>query len=185
MNIAKDRVVSISYTLRDDKDGFIDATGEGDCLDYLHGHESIVPGLERALEGKKAGDRLTVSLSAVEAYGERDEKLVSQIALDRFEGVDSVETGMQFEAWTPGGCRIVTVTGVEGSSVTIDANHPLAGRNLCFDVTVAAVREAQPEELCHGHTHGVHSCGHDHGVGHDHGHGLGHGHCDGCGGCSG
>ncbi|MDR1618516.1 MAG: peptidylprolyl isomerase [Treponema sp.] len=174
MNITKDRVVSISYTIRDDKDKFIDSTGEGDFFDYLHGHENIVPGLERALEGRKAGDRLTVPLSAVEAYGERDEKLVSQIALDRFEGAEPAE-GMQFEAWTPGGYRIVTVTGVEGSSVTIDANHPLAGKNLCFDVTVAAVREAQPEELRHGHTHGAHSCGEGHG----------HGHCDGCGGCSG
>jgi FKBP-type peptidyl-prolyl cis-trans isomerase SlyD len=177
MNIAKNRVVSISYTLRDDKNKFIDSTDEGDFLNYLHGHENIVPGLERALEGKKAGDRLTVSLSAAEAYGERDEKLVSQIALDRFEGVESVETGMQFEAWTPDGYRIVTVTAIEGSSVTIDANHPLAGKDLCFDVTVAAVREAQPEELQHGHTHGAHSCGEGHG--HD------HGHCDGCGGCGG
>jgi FKBP-type peptidyl-prolyl cis-trans isomerase SlyD len=179
MNIAKDRVVSIGYTLRDDKNKFVDSTDEGDLLDYLHGHENIVPGLERALEGKKAGDRLTVSLSAAEAYGERDEKLISQIALDRFEG--PVETGMQFEAWTPGGYRIVTVTGIEGSNATIDANHPLAGMDLCFEVTVAAVREAQPEELQHGHTHGSHSCGEDHG--HDHGHG--HGHCDGCGGCGG
>jgi FKBP-type peptidyl-prolyl cis-trans isomerase SlyD len=169
MNIVKDRVVSISYTVKDDKNKFIDSTGEKDSLDYLHGHENIVPGLERALEGKKAGDRLTVSLSAAEAYGEWDEKLVSQIALDRFEGVESVETGMQFEAWTAAGYRIVTVTGVEGSSVTIDANHPLAGKNLCFDVTVAAVREAQPEELRHGHTHGA-CCGeHDHGC------------CGGCG----
>jgi FKBP-type peptidyl-prolyl cis-trans isomerase SlyD len=173
MIIAKDRVVSISYTLRDDKDKFIDATDEGDCFDYLHGHENIIPGLERALEGKKTGDRLTVSLSAAEAYGERDEKLVSRIALDRFEGVEPVEPGMQFEAQTPAGYRIVTVTGVEGSSVTIDANHPLAGKNLCFDVTVSSIREALPEELSHGHTHGGHSCGHD------------HGHCDGCGGCSG
>jgi FKBP-type peptidyl-prolyl cis-trans isomerase SlyD len=173
MNIAKDRVISISYTLRDDKDKFIDATDEGDCLDYLHGYENIIPGLERALEGKKTGDRLTVSLSAAEAYGERDEKLVSQISLDRFEGVESVETGMQFEAWTAAGYRIVTVTGVEGSGVTIDANHPLAGKNLRFDVTVASIREALPEELSHGHTHGAHPCG------------EGHGHCDGCGSCSG
>jgi FKBP-type peptidyl-prolyl cis-trans isomerase SlyD len=163
MNIAKDRVVSISYTLRDDKNRFIDSTGEEDFLDYLHGHEGIIPGLERALEGKKAGDRLTVSLSAADAYGERDEKLVSQIALDRFEGTEPVEKGMQFEARTTAGRCIVTVTGVEGSSATVDANHPLAGKNLCFDVTVVAVREARPEELQHGHTHGV-CCGkHDHG----------------------
>ena len=177
MIIAKDRVVSSSYTLKDDKDKFIDATDEGDFFDYLHGHENIVSGLERALEGKKTGDRLTVSLSAAEAYGERDEKLVSRISLDRFEGVESVEPGMQFEAQTPAGYRIVTVTGIEGGSVTIDANHPLAGKNLCFEVTVAAIREARPGELSHGHTHGAHPCG----GGHSHG----HGHCDGCGGCSG
>ena len=175
MVIAKDRVVGISYTLKDDKDKFIDAAGEGDFSDYLHGHGNIFPGLERALEGKKIGDRLTVSLSAAEACGERDEKLVSRIPLDRFEGVESVEPGMRFEAQTPAGYRVVRVTAVEGNSVTIDANHPLAGMNLCFDLTVTSIREALPEELSHGHAHGAHPCGEGHG----------HGHCDGCGGCSG
>ncbi|MDR1899949.1 MAG: peptidylprolyl isomerase [Treponema sp.] len=175
MNITKDRVVSISYTLRDDKNKFIDSTDEGDFLDYLHGHENIIPGLERALEGRETGDRLTVSVPAADAYGERDEKLVSQISLDRFEGVESVEEGMQFEAQTPEGYRIVTVTGIEGDNVTIDANHPLAGMNLCFDVTVASIREAQPDELLHGHIHGTHPCGGEHE----------YGCCDGCGGCSG
>jgi FKBP-type peptidyl-prolyl cis-trans isomerase SlyD len=171
MNIAKDRVVSINYTIRNDKNEFLDSSGEGDFLDYLHGHGGIFPGLERALEGKQAGDRLTVSLSAAEAHGERDETLVSRIPLDRFEAAEPVKKGMRFEGRFPDGYRMVTVTGVEGNAAAVDANHPLAGMALRFDLTVAAVREARPEELLRGHTPGACSrCG-------EHGHG--------CRGCSG
>jgi FKBP-type peptidyl-prolyl cis-trans isomerase SlyD len=176
MNIAKNRVVSIDYTLKDDNDQFIDSTSGSDPLDYLHGYDNIIPGLEQALEGKSQGDKLNVKVPAADAYGLRDDKLVSTVPLDRFDGADAVEEGMQFEAQTPDGYRIVTVTKVEDNQVTIDGNHPLAGLNLNFDVTVTAVREANAEELAHGHVH-------SHGHGHDHEHG-GHENCDECGGCS-
>jgi FKBP-type peptidyl-prolyl cis-trans isomerase SlyD len=165
MQISKNRVVSISYTLTDDKNNIIDSASDSEPLDYLHGFENIIPGLERVLEGKKAGDCFSVIIPAAEAYGERSDKLIADIPLDRFQGVDQVKKGMQFHAQTPDGYRMVTVTGVSGETVTIDGNHPLAGMDLSFDVTVAAIREANSEELAHGHVHS-----------HEHFH-------DGCGGC--
>jgi FKBP-type peptidyl-prolyl cis-trans isomerase SlyD len=90
--------------------------------------------------------------------------------MDHFEGIDTVEEGMQFEAETADGYRMVTVTGVTDKTVTVDGNHPLAGMDLNFEVTVVDIREANAEELQHGHVH-AHSHGHES--------------CDGCGGCDG
>jgi FKBP-type peptidyl-prolyl cis-trans isomerase SlyD len=177
MNVAKNRVVSINYTLTDDHNNIIDSTSGSESFDYLHGFENIIPGLERALEGKTQGDQFSVTVPAAEAYGERDNKLVVNVPLDRFQGVDSVKKGMRFHAQTPEGVRMVTVTGVAGQTVTIDGNHPLAGMDLTFDVTVGAIREAKAEELAHGH---VHSHGHEHGHEHEHEHEHEHG-CGGCG----
>ncbi|GHV63038.1 peptidyl-prolyl cis-trans isomerase [Spirochaetia bacterium] len=174
MTVAKNRVVSIDYTLKDDKDQLLDTTSGSEPLEYLHGYGNIIPGLERALEGKSQGDKLSVKVPAADAYGLRDDKLVTTVPLDRFDGADAVEEGMQFEAQTPDGYRVVTVTRVDGTQVTIDGNHALAGLDLNFDVTVAAVREANAEELAHGHVHA-----------HGHHHGHEHENCDGCGGCGG
>jgi FKBP-type peptidyl-prolyl cis-trans isomerase SlyD len=171
MNIIKDRVVSIDYTLTDMGNNTLDSTEGTDSLFYLHGHENIIPGLEKALEGKSQGDSFKVTIPSTEAYGDRDARLIVTIPLDRFQGVGSVKPGMQFHAETPdGGFRMVTVTQVEDNQVTIDGNHPLAGLDLNFDVTVVDVREANAEEMEHGHVHS---------------HGPHHGHCDDCGGCRG
>ncbi|MDR0623027.1 MAG: peptidylprolyl isomerase [Treponema sp.] len=184
MNITKNRVVSIGYTLTDDRNNVIDSTSGSESFDYLHGFENIIPGLERALEGKAQGDQFSVTIPAADAYGERNKGLVADVPLDRFQGVDPVKKGMQFHAQTPEGVRMVTVTRVAGETVTIDGNHPLAGMDLTFDVTVNAIREANAEELAHGH---VHSHGHEHSCG-----GCEPGACDagesgseGCGGCCG
>jgi FKBP-type peptidyl-prolyl cis-trans isomerase SlyD len=160
MIIEKNRVVSIDYTLTDDKGALIDSTGEGEALDYLHGHENIISGLEQALEGKKEGDHVNVHLSAAEAYGDRDEGLVIDIPRENFDGIDPLEEGMQFQAQTPDGYRIMTISALKENSVTVDGNHPLAGMALTFDVTVNGVREASETELAHGHIHHDHeNCG--------------------------
>jgi FKBP-type peptidyl-prolyl cis-trans isomerase SlyD len=172
MNIAKNKVVSIDYILTNDKNEVLDTTSGSEPLDYLHGHDNIISGLERALEGKSEGDTFKAAIPAADAYGERNDKLVTDVGMDRFDGVDSVEVGMQFEAQTPEGYRIVTVTRVTKDTVTIDGNHPLAGLDLNFDVTVKAIREANAEELIHGHVHG-------------HGHEHAHEDCDSCGACEG
>jgi FKBP-type peptidyl-prolyl cis-trans isomerase SlyD len=153
MNIANNRVVSINYTLTNAQNQVLDSTGP-EPFQYLHGHQNIIPGLEKVLEGKNQGDSLKVSIPAAEAYGERNDNLVATVPLDRFSGVDTVKEGMQFHAETPDGeIQMVTVTKVETNTVTIDGNHPMAGLDLNFDVSVLNVREASEEELRHGHVH--------------------------------
>ncbi|MGA0098615.1 MAG: FKBP-type peptidyl-prolyl cis-trans isomerase [Steroidobacteraceae bacterium] len=126
----------------------------GDPLAYLHGPGKIIPGVETALEGKVEGDTLQVSIEPEQGYGVRDERLVQVVPRSAFKGVESIEPGMRFQAQGPEGSRSVVVTEVATDVVTIDANHPLAGVTLHFDVEVSGIREATEEELAHGHVHG-------------------------------
>lgn len=154
MQIARHTVASIDYTLTDDEGQVLDTSEGREPLTYLHGEGNLIPGLESALEGQNPGDSLSVTVEPDEAYGERDERLIQQVPMAAFEGVDKVEPGMRFQATDEQGQgRVVTVTGVEGDQVTVDANHPLAGQSLNFQVSVVEVREATPEEIDHGHVH--------------------------------
>jgi FKBP-type peptidyl-prolyl cis-trans isomerase SlyD len=127
---------------------------------YLHGHASIIPGLEKALEGKSSGDHLIVHVKPEDAYGPHEQQMVQSVPRERFKGITDMQPGMQFQANTPSGPRVVTVVSFDESSVRIDANHPLAGVPLTFDVTIVDVRDPTPEELSHGHVHGP--GGHEH-----------------------
>lgn len=153
MQVTKDKVVNIEYTLKGDNGEVIDSSVGSDPLSYLHGHHGIIPGLEDALEGKAVGDKLDVTVSPAEGYGEHDVAMIQVVEKKLFEGMD-VSAGMQFQAQTNQGVQVVTVTQVEGESVTIDGNHPLAGQTLHFDVEVKEIRDASEEELSHGHVHG-------------------------------
>lgn len=146
MEIADRRVATIHYTLTNDAGDVIDKSPEQAPLSYLHGAGNIVPGLEKALAGKQPGDTLKADLAPDEAYGPRHDGLVQTVPRTAFQGVDSVQPGMQFEARTERGPLLVTVTDVGEEQVTVDGNHPLAGQNLHFDVKVADVREATAEE---------------------------------------
>jgi FKBP-type peptidyl-prolyl cis-trans isomerase SlyD len=154
MSISQDQVVSIHYTLTDDSGTTIDSSAGGEPLMYLHGHGALIPGLERELTGKSAGDRLTVNIAPADGYGEYDRGLVQQVPRRALKGIANVKVGMRLQAQTPQGPRPVTVTHLSGDMVTLDGNHPLAGKSLHFDVEVAAVRAASAEELAHGHVHG-------------------------------
>jgi len=193
MNIEKDRVVSLTYTLTDSAGKVLDSSSDTGPLSYLHGNGNIIVGLEKALEGKNEGDAVKVTVPAADAYGERDESLVVNVPRARFQGVSEIAAGMQFEAETAEGSRLVTVTKVSPEMVTVDANHALAGMDLSFDVEVVAIRAATAEELSHGHPH-VESRGCGCGCGDGCGEGEGCGDdCDcggddsgsgcGCGGC--
>ncbi|NZA27378.1 peptidylprolyl isomerase [Luteimonas sp. SJ-92] len=151
MEIAAERVATIHYTLTDENGQVIDRSPESQPLSYLHGAGNIVPGLEKALDGKKPGDAVEVDVKPEEAYGPRNEALVQAVPREAFKGVDAVEPGMQFKAQTERGPLLVTVVEVGEAQVKIDGNHPLAGRKLHFDVKVADVREASPEEKQVGH----------------------------------
>jgi FKBP-type peptidyl-prolyl cis-trans isomerase SlyD len=155
MSIAQDSVVTIHYTLKDDDGEVIDSSPGGEPLAYIHGHGNLVSGLERELAGKSAGDKLSVKIAPADGYGEYEKGLVQQIPRRNLQGIAHLKIGMQLEAQTPQGPRAVTVTRMTGDLVTVDGNHPLAGKNLNFDIEIADVRAATEEELSHGHVHGA------------------------------
>ena len=147
-------VVTMHYKLTDDNGNIIDSSEGKDPLTYLHGAKNIIPGLEKALVGKTQGAKLQVKVDPAEGYGVVRPDLVTQVERSLFEGVDQLEVGMIFQAQAPDGSnQQIVVKKVEGDKVTIDANHPLAGVNLNFDVEIVGVREATQEELSHGHVH--------------------------------
>ena len=161
MTIAANKAVSIEFTLTNDDGDVIDSSTGGAPLVYLQGAGNIIPGLEKALEGKAVGEELTVTVEPEDAYGEYSAELVSTLSASMFEGVDQLEVGMQFHASAPDGqMQIVTIRDLDGDDVTVDGNHPLAGQRLTFKVKVVAVRDASEEEVAHGHVHG--EGGHQH-----------------------
>ncbi len=161
MVVEKDKVITIDYTLKDSDGQTIDSSEESEPLVYLHGNDNLIPGLEKQLEGKKEGDKLSCVVHPGEAYGEYDENLVFTVKKSSFADPSKIEEGMQFEAHGEDGARVVTVVAVKGDDVTVDANHPLAGEDLHFDVKVVGIREATAEELSHGHVHSHDECDDD------------------------
>lgn len=153
MQIGKNAVVAINYTLKDGDGQVIDTSEGRGPLAYLHGAGNIIPGLEKALEGKGEGENVQVTVSPEEGYGQRDESLIQAVPKKLFAETAEPQPGMQFQAQGPQGAQVLTVMKVEGDKVTVDANHPLAGRELNFDVAVVNVREATDEEKEHGHPH--------------------------------
>lgn len=153
MSIQQDKVALIEYTLTDDQGEQIDASN-GNPLAYLHGHNNLIPGLEAELEGKNVSDKFKITVSADKAYGDRTDALVQTVPDSMFQGIDSLEVGMRFEAQSEQGMHSVEVTAIDGDQVTVDGNHPLAGMALTFEVEVVGLREATPEEIEHGHAHG-------------------------------
>lgn len=154
MNVSEETVVSIHYTLKDDKGQVLDSSSGGEPLSYLHGAGNIIPGLEEALEGKTTGDKFKVTLPPEKGYGERDERLVQAIPKNQFQNADRLQPGMQFQINSQGGPMILTVVEVKDNEVVVDGNSPLAGATLHFDVEITEVRKATEEELEHGHVHG-------------------------------
>ncbi len=153
--IAKDTAVKFNYTLKDDEGNVLDQSPEGQPLLYLHGHSNIIPGLEQQLEGKSAGERVTAVVEPADGYGEYQEQAVQHVPRDNFQGVEDIQPGMQFQSEAGGQVMLVTVTEVNDDEVVVDANHPLAGKRLTFDVEIQEVRAATEEELSHGHVHGA------------------------------
>ena len=154
MAITQDCVVLLHYTLKDDSGAVIDSSSSGEPLAYLHGHGNLVPGLERELTGKNAGDKLSVKLAPADGYGDFDKALIQRVPRRALKGIKNLSVGMRLHAQTPQGPQAVTVTQIVGDMVTLDANHPLAGKNLNFDIEITDVRAATQEELAHGHVHG-------------------------------
>ena len=150
MQITKHTVAAIHYTLTDNEGNVLDSSAGRDPLHYIQGIGNLIPGMEEGLEGKTKGEKFNIKVSPEKGYGVKSEDLLQQVPISSF-GDQPVEVGMQFQ--TNQG-SVVTVTKIGLDSITVDANHPLAGVELNFDVEVMEIRLATEEELAHGHVHG-------------------------------
>ncbi|MDN5781142.1 MAG: peptidylprolyl isomerase [Luteimonas sp.] len=159
MKIEKDRVVQFHYTVSEQGQEPLETSKERDPLAILAGHGNIIPGLDKALEGHVAGDSFGVDVAAADAYGERRDGLTQRVPKKHF-GEQKLAPGMQVVLNTNFGPRAVTIQKIGMSVVDVDLNHPMAGKDLHFDVEIVEVREASKEEIEHGHVHG--DGGHEH-----------------------
>lgn len=153
MEISDNKVVLFEYVLTNKAGEKLDAS-DGQPLAYLHGHANIISGLESQMVGKKVGDKFTAEVAAKDGYGEVQEELIQTVPNSMFQGVETLEVGMRFEAQSEYGTHSVEIIKIEDDEVTVDGNHPLAGVDLSFEVEVTGVREATDEEIEHGHAHG-------------------------------
>ena len=160
MKIEKDRVVRFHYAVAETGQAAVENSKDGgEPIAILFGHGNIIPGLEKAMDGREAGDSFQATVPAAEAYGERREGLTQRIAKKHF-GAQKLAPGQQVVLNTSFGLRAVTIEKVGMSVVDVDLNHPMAGKDLQFDIEIVDVREASKEEIEHGHVHG--EGGHQH-----------------------
>jgi FKBP-type peptidyl-prolyl cis-trans isomerase SlyD len=149
------RVIAFHYTLRNQGGDVLDSSEGGEPLAFLEGHQQIIPGLEKELITLKKGDKRTIVVNADEAYGPREEQLVVQVPRSQFPVGQKLEVGQRFMVGEGPGGSVFAVVAVSDTHVSLDGNHPLAGADLHFDVTIADVRPASADEIAHGHAHGV------------------------------
>lgn len=153
------RVVSFHYTLRDPSGRVLDSSAGGDALTYLEGAGQIIDGLDEQLRDVAAGVKARVQVPAAKAYGERDPGQVHRVKRGMLPIEGDLNIGDQFQTDTDRFAPVVTVAAIEGDDVLLDANHPLAGVDLTFDVEIVSARAASAEELSQGHAHGAGGCG--------------------------
>jgi FKBP-type peptidyl-prolyl cis-trans isomerase SlyD len=159
--VAATKIVTFHYTLKNKSGEVLDSSSGSDPLVYLHGYSQIVPGLEEALTGKSVGEKLQVVVAAANGYGDRREDLV--ITMPKKNGTlpDGVGVGDMLELRSADGVRVpARIVELLEQSIIVDANHPLAGVDLFFDVEITAIRNATQQELDHGHAHGAHGVDH-------------------------
>lgn len=161
MQIQKDNVVTLHYTVSTTEGEMIDSSHEAPPMSFLQGSHFMIEGIEDALDGKVKGDKFSVNVDPDKAYGERHDDLIQEVPSDMFEDMD-VDVGMSFRATTDDGEQSVMIIDKTDTTVTVDGNHPLAGMSLAFDVEVVDVRQATAEEIKHGHVHGEDGCGDSH-----------------------
>ncbi|MFK8020600.1 MAG: peptidylprolyl isomerase [Pseudomonadales bacterium] len=155
MNISKNSVVSFHYRLSKSDGIELESSRDGDPIAYLHGHRGIIAGLEEAMEGRSAGDIFTADIPAAKAYGPRHEDAQQRVPIKHVLKKGKLKKGDTVKINTSEGHRDVTIIKVGKFNVDVDANHPLAGADLSFDIEIIEVREASAEEVSHGHAHGV------------------------------
>jgi FKBP-type peptidyl-prolyl cis-trans isomerase SlyD len=161
MPITSNKVVTMNFTLKDDEGNILDTTDSDGPFSYLSGKNMVLPKLEETVSGMIIGMKKSIKLTAADGYGEYNEQVLQVVGKENFPEDFVLEAGMEYMASNPDGVQMpFIITNVEDETVTIDFNHPLAGKNLNFDVELLDVRDATAEELSHGHVHGP--VGHHH-----------------------
>ncbi|HIF47916.1 peptidylprolyl isomerase [Candidatus Thioglobus sp.] len=160
MTVKKDAVVEMHYTLKNDAGEVVDSSKGQDPMPFIQGRGNIIPGLEKELEGMKAGDTCDVSVKPEDGYGVHHAEGIQEIPKEALQGIENIEIGMELQSQDEqGNPFIVRVEEIKDDVVIINANHPLAGQTLHFNVSIESVREATADELEHGHVHSA-SCSH-------------------------
>lgn len=154
------KVIGFHYTLRDEDGQVLDSSNGGDPLFFLEGRQQIIPGLERELLLLDVGDRRHITVKAADAYGDVDPEMVAQVNRTQFPADATLEIGDQFTVEAGAAGPVFTIVDVDAEHVTVDGNHPMAGKDLFFDIEIVGTRDALPQELAHGHVHGPE--GHEH-----------------------
>lgn len=154
MTVKKDKVVDMHYTLKNDAGEVIESSQGKDPMSFLQGHGNVMPGLEKALEGMKVGESCDVSIDPEDAYGEHREEGVQEVPMKALQGIENLAVGMVLQSQDEQGNQFtVRVEKINEETVTVNANHPLAGETLHFTVSIENIRDASDEELEHGHVH--------------------------------
>ena len=153
MKVAPNKVVTVSYTLTDDEGEILDQTDEAEPMVYLHGAGQLIPGVESALDGCEVGQQIEVDIDAEQGYGEYEEDMRMEFPRDYFAEIDDLEVGLELEIELDEVDLLVTVEEITDETVTVDANHELAGLDLHFSGKVLSIRDATEEEIEHGHAH--------------------------------
>jgi len=155
MSILTNKVISFNYTLKDDEGTILDSSANKEPLTFLSGSQQIIPKLEEVLSGMIIGSKKNIKIAAADAYGEYSEDAIQKIKMDQFPKEANIEVGMTYIANSLDGKQMpFLVSEINEQDVTVDFNHPLAGKDLEFDVELLDVRDATPEEIQHGHVHG-------------------------------
>ena len=150
-------VVTLNYQLKDDQGKTLDSSTETGPMQYIQGAEDILQGIEDAVLGLSVNDKVSVTINPEQAYGEYDPELLSTLPIEAFEAIKNLHKGMELEEETPDGPVLVTIKEVSEKEVIVDANHPMAGHSLLFDLEILDVRDASSSELDHGHVHQANS----------------------------
>ena len=154
MKIEKDKVVLMHYTLTDNEGVIIGSTKDDVPMAYMQGKGNIIPGLEVEMESRKAGDKFKVNLPAENAYGKHNPELLHVVDRSVFQGDEEIIIGLKVNVQTSNGDSIAVVSAFDDKTITLDLNHPLADKDLTFDVEIVEVREPTEVEIEHGHVHG-------------------------------
>lgn len=154
MKVEKNKVVSMHYVLRDSQGEIVDQSETNEPMSFIQGIGNIIPGLERAIEGKAIGDKFKVTIHPEDGgYGPIQLDLIGEVPRSNFDESETLELGVVFEVSNEQGQYLARVVELRDNSVVLDANHPMAGQILNFEIEVVGIRDANLTELSHGHVH--------------------------------